>query len=282
MSMPTHIPPLEAQRIATVAANDWVRSVRLCRRKRAAAALGALAVASGVTGAIDILGNSTAGANNSNLSVGRLTIALANHDGFKLDTCRGNSPDSSANGGDNTGGSNDNDTNYTDTVVVDDRTITIGYEDENDYIDVTTSLSNNNANNQNIGTRSDETIRGINVPNETLSAWTDEDHENPFLLKYRLNEREDDDVGLPRLNEMITETVLSEAIPGINAPNETIDSWIGENGGNPFILEYRLNQDDGVGRLLFRVGEMTEEEQQEEQAAREIEIIQENIWRFSN
>ena len=68
MSMPTHIPPLEAQRIATVAANDWVRSVRLCRRKRAAAALGALAVASGVTGAIDILGNSTAGANNSNLS----------------------------------------------------------------------------------------------------------------------------------------------------------------------------------------------------------------------
>lgn len=50
-------------------------------RRSAAVALGALALTSGVTAAID------ATSNGAQLRAGRLTIALSAHDGFKLDTC---------------------------------------------------------------------------------------------------------------------------------------------------------------------------------------------------
>ena len=286
MSKPLRVSPLDNRRVVAFAAselaNDSARPARIRRRKRAAAAalgvLGALAATSGVTGALDILSSSPPSANGSNRSVGRLTIVLANHGGFKLETCTSSSHDSSASDEDNTGRSNNTDTNYAQTIVLDGRTITIEHEYVNDYVDVATVVSNNNTTHQNVETFADETIAGINAPNETLSAWTDA---NPFIIGYGLSEGADD-LKLSRLNGLTLETVPDEIIPGINIPNDTLTAWIGESGENPFIFEYRLKENENFGKELFSVNGMTSEEKQRQKMERDLEIIQTNIWRFSN
>lgn len=59
----------------------------------AAIALGALALASGVTAGIDAAGSPT------DINVGRLAITLTAHGGFKLDTCTNNNSDYTGGGG---------------------------------------------------------------------------------------------------------------------------------------------------------------------------------------
>lgn len=212
MSKLPHIPKLDAHRIAIVAeserATGSARATRPRRRKRAAAAaLGALALTSGVTGALDIVSRPTASANGSNLGVGRLSITLTSHGGFKLDTCSSDSHQSSTSDeGDNRGATN-NDANYTETVFSGGRTLTIEYESEEDYYThfLPVESSNNNANNQTGETVSRPNIPGINSPNESLSDWAGDDGANPFILEYGLNENEDAGVELSRLNAMTAE-----------------------------------------------------------------------------
>lgn len=75
----------------------------------AAVVLGALALAGGVTAAIDTAGSST------DVSVGRLAITLTAHDGFKLDTCTTNNSEFTGSGGT---GSNSTTSSYqTDSIT---------------------------------------------------------------------------------------------------------------------------------------------------------------------
>ncbi|AGZ54337.1 hypothetical protein B1T45_10140 [Mycobacterium kansasii] len=79
-------------------------------RLAAGATLGALALTSGIAGIVDTSAATTA--NGLDVNVGRLTITLASHGGFKLDSCTSNTNDTSGSSLSGTS-SNSNDTTAT-------------------------------------------------------------------------------------------------------------------------------------------------------------------------
>lgn len=80
-------------------------------RLAAGATLGALALTSGIAGIVDASSPTTA--NGLGVDVGRLTITLASHGGFKLDSCTSNTNDTSGSSLSGGTSSNSNDTTAT-------------------------------------------------------------------------------------------------------------------------------------------------------------------------
>ncbi|WP_136624903.1 hypothetical protein [Mycobacterium attenuatum] len=104
--------PTSTVNVDTAEADSPRPSTRAARVRRgtqgAAATLGALALASGVTAAIDAIGSSTQF--NAGINAGRLAITLTAHGGLKLDTCSNSNSGYTENSGDSNSSTTSNNT----------------------------------------------------------------------------------------------------------------------------------------------------------------------------